>query len=227
MSVHDGHRARRKALFREQGLTPFADHEVLELLLFYALPRRDVNPLAHELIRRFGTLDGVLTASPESLAEVEGMGENAATLLSLILPLARRARLSGQERPVILSDGAQRGGFFRDLLHGEREERLYEACLDAKGKLLCCQLVGRGALDAVSLNLRLIVEHAFRSGAVSVVLAHNHPSGLALPSRDDLAATAAAEDALRRIGVRLEDHVIVADGDYVSLRDNGVIPTGG
>ena len=223
MSVHDGHRARRKALFREQGLDPFADHEALELLLFYALPRRNVNPIAHELLRRFGTLEGVFNAPPEALEEVADIGENAATLIALLVPLLRRARTVGREKPVVLADARQRDEYFRDLFYGLREERLYAACLDAKCKLLCCQQVGRGAADAVGINLRLIVEHAFRSGASGVILAHNHPSGLALPSRDDLSATAAAEDALGRIGVRLLDHIIVADDDFVSLRENGSI----
>ena len=220
MGEHAGHRARRKALFLEHGLDVFADHEALELLLYYALPRVDTNPIAHRLITAFGNLDGVLRAKPEDLARVEGVGDHAATLLSLILPLARRARMCAAKSPVILSDTERQGAYFLELLENEREERFCQACLDAKGKLLLCATIGQGAPGSVVLNVRTITENAFRSGASAVVLAHNHPSGLALPSRDDIQATRMVQEALQSVGVRLVDHIIVADGDFVSLRQN-------
>ena len=224
MSIHDGHRERKRKQFLEHGLDAFADHEVLELLLFYAVRQGDTNPTAHELMRRFGSLNGVLTASPEELLKVKGVGEHTAALLSLIYPLVRRARTGDGAEPVIFNSTQAVDDYFTDLFLGLREERLYEACLDAKCKLLRCVPVADGCVDTVSLNVRRLVENAISCGASFVVLAHNHPSGLALPSEDDNAATLLAWNALRAVGVELIDHVIVADGDYVSLRDNGLLP---
>ena len=224
MAIHDGHRARKKAQFRAHGLDAFADHEALDLLLYYAIPRVDTNPVAHRLMERFGSLDGVLSASVEELEKVEGVGENAATLLSLILPLVRRSRMTASKQPVILNGKEAAGAYFIDLFFGVRDEHLYEACLDAKGKLLQCFKVADGSVDTVNLNMRVIVENALKCGASAVVLSHNHPSGVALPSEDDNLTTLMVYDALRTVGVVLLDHIIVADDDFVSLWDNGLLP---
>ncbi|MCR5825613.1 MAG: DNA repair protein RadC [Oscillospiraceae bacterium] len=224
MGVHDGRRARKKEQFLAHGLDAFSDHEALELLLYYALPRVDTNALAHRLIERFGSLDAVFCAPLNELEAVEGVGRSAATLLTLVLPLARRARTVSARQPVILADTEAAGRFFVELFFGLREERVYLACLDAKGKLLRCTAVSDGSADTATLNLRRIVELAFQSNASAVILSHNHPSGVALPSQDDNESTLAAWDALRRIGIRLIDHIIVADDDFVSLRDNGLLP---
>ena len=225
MSLHDGHRARKKEQFRKYGLDAFADHEVLELLLFYAIPRRDTNPAAHRLIERYGSLAGVLSAPPEELARIEGVGENAATLLALLRPVCRRAcRAEKQKEAVILNSTERAGAYFCRIFEGVLEETLYEACLDAKGKLLSCTKLADGCEDSVHVNMRRIVENALRAQASAVILSHNHPSGIALPSGDDNMTTLMAYDALRTVGIRLIDHIIVADGDFVSLRDNGLIP---
>lgn len=224
MAVHEGHRARKKEQFRSHGLDAFADHEVLELLLYYAVPRQDTNPIAHRLMEKFGSLEAVFSAGCAELESVEGVGENAATLLLLFYPLFRRVRASSGAHEVVLSDAEQAGRYFLDLFFGEREEKLYAACLDAKGRLLACHLIAAGGIDSVQLNIRKIVENALRCGASSVVVAHNHPSGVALPSPDDNAATLSAFDALRTVSVELVDHIIVADDDFVSLRHNGLLP---
>ena len=224
MSVHDGHRARKKQQYREHGLDAFADHEVLELLLYYAIARADVNPIAHRLIERFGSLDGVLCAPPEELAQVEGIGEHAATLLSLVLPVTRRAMMTAKKSGVPLSTTERLGDYCCELFFGARQEAFYEICLDAKGKLLRCCKIADGSVDAVNLNVRCVVENALRCHASAVVLSHNHPSGVALPSPDDNVATLAVCDALHTVGILLADHIIVADGDFVSLRENGLLP---
>lgn len=224
MSVHEGHRSRKKEQFRAHGLDAFADHEVLELLLYYAVPRQDTNPIAHRLMDTFGSLEGVFSADREALEQIDGIGENAATFLSLIVPLCRRIRMSSSSHETILSDTEQAGRYFLDLFFGEREEKLYEACLDAKGRLLACVLIAEGSTDSVQLNMRKLVENAIRCSASSVLLAHNHPSGVALPSPADNATTLSVFDALRTVGIELADHIIVADDDFVSLRHNGLLP---
>ena len=222
--VHDGHRARRKAQFREHGLDVFTDHGALELLLFYAVPQKDVNPLAHRLLERFGSLEAVFSAPPEELEKVEGVGEHAATLLTLVLPLIHRAYRESVRSGVALCSAEQLGRYFCGLFFGVREETFYEACLDAKGKLLRCCKIADGSVDAVHINIRRVVENALRCQASAVVLSHNHPSGVALPSPDDNTTTLMVYDALRTVGIELVDHIIVADGDFVSLRDNGLLP---
>jgi len=226
MNEHHNHRKRKKEQFLMHGLDAFADHEVLELLLYYAIPRVDTNPTAHRLLDCFGTLEKVFSASAEELAEVEGVGENAAALITLFMPLYRRIYTSPTQNPIILNSAERANEYFQKLFFGETEEVLYEACLDKKGKLLRCFRVNRGGADSVGLNMRHIVENAIKTSASSIILAHNHPSGIALPSQDDNATTLAAYDALRTVGVELIDHLIIADGDCVSLRENGLLPNG-
>lgn len=223
MGVHDGHRERKREQFRSHGLDSFADHEVLELLLYYAIPRRDTNPIAHDLIDRFGSLEQVLSAPVEELEKVPGMGRNAAILLKLVPQITRRARVSSIAREKVLDTTERIGAFFVEQFVAETNEIMYQLCLDAKGRMLGCHKVSEGDAGSVSMNMRKIVENALRANAVLVALAHNHPSGVALPSQEDRIATQMAREALETIGVRLVDHIIVADDDFVSLRHEGLL----
>lgn len=223
MSIHDDHRKRVRKRFLENGLSGFADHEALELLLYYAIPRKDTNPLAHELIRRFGSLDGVFSAPVELLRQVEGVGENTAVLLRLAPLIAHMANLEQKGRDLILDRTKSTGSYLLELFSRERNEVIYELCLDRKYKLLACKRIGEGSASTVNLDIRKLVENALLSSASYVILSHNHPSGMALPSDDDKAATLRAQMALNTIGVILKDHIIVADGDFVSLLESGFL----
>ena len=223
MANHSGHRERRRRQFREHGIDAFADHEVLELLLYYAIPRRDTNPVAHALMDRFGSLHAVLSAPAEELERVEGMGPGAATLLKLVPQVYRRARMSMAAGEVVLDTTERIGEFFVEQFVAQPTEVMYQLCLDAKGRLLSCRKVCEGDAAALGVNLRKIVENAILSNAVLVALAHNHPSGVALPSREDKVATLQIRDALEAVNVTLADHIIVADDDYVSLRQEGLL----
>lgn len=223
MGIHDGHREHMRRRFLENGLSGFADHEALELLLYYAIPRRDTNPIAHELMDRFGTLSGVLSAPVELLKQVDGVGESAAVLLRLAPLLAQKARLAEAEREIALNTVDSIGAYLLERFSQERNEAVYQLCLDRKGKLLACKRLGEGSASAVNLDIRKLVENALLSSASSVILAHNHPSGVALPSQADQGATLRAKAALESIDVRLEDHIIVADGEYVSFSDSGYL----
>lgn len=225
MGIHDNHRERMRRRFLAGGLDGFADHEALELLLYYAIPRRDTNPIAHALMDRFGSLAGVFSAPVEALEQVEGVGENAAVLLRLAPLVIRKARLTEARRELILNSRESIGAYLLELFSQERNEAVYQICLDRKGKLLSCKRLGEGSASAVNLDIRKLVENALLSSASSVVLAHNHPSGIALPSDADRAATAQAGAVLKSVGVRLVDHIIVADGDFVSFSDSGFFNT--
>ena len=222
MGLHDGHRARKKEQFRRQGLDGFADHEALELLLYYAIPRRDTNELAHRLLTRYGSLSALLQAPIEDLRRVEGVGESAAVLLKLVPAFVYKAqRSAGQE--TVLNSTEKAGRYLLSCFAGERNEVIYQLCLDRKGKLLARKRLSEGGSAAAELNIRRLVENALLSSASAVILSHNHPSGIALPSREDYATTQQAQDALRTIGVELLDHIIVAEDDYVSLADSGIL----
>ncbi|MCI9505140.1 MAG: DNA repair protein RadC [Oscillospiraceae bacterium] len=223
-NVHAGHRQRLKNKYLSSGADVLEPHELLELLLFYAVPRANTNPIAHALIKRFGSLKNVLTAPVEELTKVEGVGESSALLISLFPRVYCRALSDSMEEEAEILDTSRRlGAYFVTLLSPERNEVMYQLCLDAKGRLLKRFKINEGNSGGVDFDVRKIAVNALSSNAVSVVLAHNHPSGLALPSQEDCAGTEEVREALAAIGVALADHIIVADNDYISFRDSHLL----
>ena len=223
MGIHDGHREKMRQRFLKGGLDSFADHEALELLLYYAIPRRDTNPIAHALMERYGSLSAVLTAPVEDLQKVEGIGESAAILLKLAPQLYRKAKLSDAEQETVLSSVERVGAYLLERFAGEKNEVVYQLCLDRKGRLLACKKLGEGGIASADLDVRRLVENAILTGASAVILSHNHPSGVALPSENDRAVTLWVREALNTIDIRLLDHIIVADGDFVSMNQSGYL----
>ena len=223
MGIHDGHREKMRRRFLQGGLESFADHEALELLLYYAIPRRDTNPIAHALMERYGSLAAVLDAPVEDLQKVEGIGESAAVLLKLVPQLYRKARLAEVERETVLNSSERAGAYLLERFAGEKHEVVYALFLDRKGKLLACRRLGEGGIASAGLDIRRLLEQALLTSASAVILSHNHPSGVALPSADDYMATDRAKSALGSIGVQLADHIIVADQDFVSMADSGYL----
>lgn len=222
MNVHDGHRQKLKERFQNSGLENFADHEALELLLFFAIPRKDTNVTAHLLLERYGSLEAVLSAPMEDLKRVDGVGECAATLIRLVPQICHKARLSAVHE-IVLNSTQKAGAYLLEQFVGKKNEVIYELCLDRKGKLISCKRLTEGNVSNAELDIRRLVENAILTSASVVILAHNHPSGIALPSQEDYATTERARCALETIGVTLADHIIVADNDYVSLADSGLL----
>ena len=223
MGIHDGHREKMRRRYLETGMEGFADHEALELLLYYAIPRRDTNPIAHALMERYGSLSAVLNAPVEDLQKVEGIGESAAILLTLVPRISRQARLADAAQETVISSTERAGAYLLERFSGETRELVYLMCLDRKGKLLACKRLADGDVASADLNIRKVVEMALLTSASAVILAHNHPSGVAVPSSSDEAATRQVAEALRTIGVRLVDHIVVADRDFVSMADSGML----
>lgn len=223
MSIHDGHRQRLKRRFLEEGLENFDEVNVLELLLFYAIPQKDTNPIAHDLLARFGSLAGVLEAPAEALRAVPGVGEHAATLIALTTALSRYYMVSRAQAACVLTTVAQCGDYLVPRFFGLRDETVCLLCLDAKCQVLCCKTVGHGSVNSAGVPMRKIIEQALAANATSVILAHNHPSGIALPSQDDIAVTQRLQIALDAVGIVLADHIIVADEDFVSMADSGLL----
>ena len=223
MSIHDGHRSRMKERFLREGLDHFSDFQVLEILLFYAIPRKDTNPIAHALMEHFGSLPQVLEAPVDELCKVPGVTENAATLLSLTTAAGRMYQIRRSEQVQILDTITKCGDYLKHFFFGRRNEMVYLLCLDAKCKVLCCRKVGEGSVNSANVPARRVMEIALGANATSVVLAHNHPSGLAIPSADDIATTRALASTLSSVDIQLVDHIVVADDDYVSMVQSGCV----
>lgn len=215
--MHEGHRARVKKRFREEGLDYFSDVQALELLLFYVIPRADTNPIAHELLDHFGSFSQVLEASVEDLCKVKGMGENAAQFLTMIPQVGRFYLVDRASQEKILPSLDACANYLIPHFFGRKVETVFLLCLDAKCKVLCCKEVGQGGTNSTGISIRKIVETAIGVNASSVVLAHNHPSGLAVPSVEDIQTTRRIAQALKAVEIVLADHIIVADDDYVSI----------
>ena len=220
-SVHKGHRERLKARFLETGLDSFTDVQALELLLFYAIPQKDTNPIAHALLDRFGSLSQVLDAPLEALKKVPGISDHSASLLRLVTELARFYQVDSAQRTEVLTSLDACGRYLVPRFFGRKVETVFLLCLDAKCKVLCCREIGEGSVNAASISVRKVVEAALSANATTVVLAHNHPSGLALPSPEDIQTTRRLAMALSAVEIHLADHIVVADGDYVSMVQSG------
>ena len=221
MSLHDGHRARLKKRFLEYGAEGIDDVNLLELLLFFALPRVDTNETAHELLDRFGTIDGVLEASADELLATPGVGENAAVLLKLIPTLAKRYLAAKNSIGSILASTEDAGFFLLPRFLGERDETVLLVCMDTKMKVVSCRKIASGDVSVAHLSIRKVVEQALAQNAPYVILAHNHIGGFALPSVEDVNATLQLRDALSLVGVTLIDHIVVSGDDFVSMKDDG------
>ncbi len=217
MSIHEGHRQRLKSRFRKEGLDNFDELYVLELLLFYCVPRRDTNPLAHKLLEKFGSLNGVLGASREELEKTEGINENISTFLSLITQVGRYYQVKQSQPGQILQTIDQCGNFLVPYFYGREVETVFMLCLDAKCKVICCKKVGEGSVNSANIPVRRIVEMALAVNATTVILAHNHPSGLAIPSADDVQTTLRVAKALEAVELILADHIVVCKDDFVSI----------
>lgn len=220
-SVHEGHRERLKHRFLAQGLDGFTDVQALELLLFYSISRKDTNPIAHRLIDHFGSLSQVLDAPVEELVKVKGITEHTAVLLHLMNEFARCYLVDRAKREKVLPTIEDCAAYLMPHFYGRKNEMVFLLCLDAKCKVLTHEKVGEGSVNSAGISVRRIVEIALREGASSVVLAHNHPSGVAIPSPEDVQTTRRIAAALQSVEVCLADHIVVAEDDYVSMVQSG------
>ena len=223
MSIHDGHRKRLRQRFLQEGLEHFTDVQVLELVLFYAISRQDTNPIAHALLDHFGSLSQVMDAPIEELCKVEGIGENTAAYLHLITQVGGCYLRDRAAKVNILPTMESCAAYLHPYFYGRSIEMVYLLCLDAKCKLLTCGKIAEGDVNSTSLSIRKIVETALLANASSVLLAHNHPGGMAIPSYEDIATTRNVVSALRAVEVRFVDHLIFCEDDYVSLVQSGYL----
>lgn len=222
-SLHLGRRQRVRERYLSEGLDTFKDHEVLELLLYYCVPKRDTNPTAHAILKEYGTISGLFEADPRDISRRCGVSVSTAILLALAGPLTRRY-LSQRwgERP-ILSSSTRAGEYAVSLFAGRPYEVFFVICLDSQNRVNHAALVHEGTLNEAPVYPRLIVEAALRHRANSVILSHNHPGGSLTASGPDLDVTKRIRSALFPLSIKVVDHIIVAGEQFASLAELGLL----
>jgi DNA repair protein RadC len=219
----EGHRTRMRARLLAAGPDALADHEMLEMLLFLALPRRDTKPIARELLTRFGGFGAVVSASAAELRAVEGLGDAGTAALKLVQAAAIRLLRGELTAKPLLRSWVALTDYLRAALGHEKTEQFRVLFLDARTRLLADEVMGRGTINHAPVYPREIARRALELHASTVILAHNHPSGTAEASRDDVAMTREVRRALQPLGVALHDHLIVTSGQCISMQQQGLL----
>jgi len=218
-----GHRKRLRNKFLNAGPEAFLDHEILELLLMYVLPRKDTKPIAWELLKRFGSLANVLDASVEELETVPEMGINAATFLKVVRASFKKYMLAEVKGKQALTTPQLVMDYCRSSLSDKREEFLEVIFLSLRKTVLSTQLLASGTIDQVSVSPRQVVANALKANAAALILVHNHPSGETSPSPADIQLTKQIVQAAHYFNIQVLDHIIVGKEDCFSFMANGLL----
>jgi DNA repair protein RadC len=220
---YHGHRERLRRRLLEKGAASLSDHEVLEYLLFGANARGDTKPLAKTLIKRFGSLAGVLAAGPEELGSVKDLGEASIAALKVVPEAARRMALAeASERPVIAS-WDKLLAYCRITMGREKVEQFRLLFLDRKNRLIADELQQRGTVDHTPVYPREVIKRALELGASSLILVHNHPSGDSTPSRADIDMTRQVQEAAEKLGISVHDHIVIGRSGHNSFKSMGLL----
>lgn len=222
-NVHAGHRKRVKAKFIESNsLDSFNDIQLLELLLFYCIPMKDTNELAHKLLDNYGSLYNLFNADINDLMYQCGITENTAIFITMMPHIYRRYIRSKMDNCVVKFDNPQTAGsYFISLLQGKEVEELYMLCLNAKKQIIRKVCISTGTVNSTDININKIVENAVLSKCSYVIIGHNHPADSPNPSKQDIEATNVIRDTLRVMNIRLMDHIIVCGEGFLSLAARG------
>lgn len=217
-NIHTGHRERLKNQILSSAVdAKIPDVKLLEMLLFYGIPQKDTAGIAYDLIKNFGSFAGVLEADIDDLVKVKGMTRNAASLIKLMIPIGREYVLSRYGEGHTLKTPEEIGDFILAQYFGIQNECFSMLCINRLGKVISFEIVMHGSIDSVGISPRLVVEKALKHEATAVIIAHNHPGGIALPSAADAEITKQLAALLQGISVNLVDHIIIADDDYISM----------
>lgn len=221
VNPHEGHRERMKGQFREHGMGFFQDHQVLEMLLFYAIPKKDTNETAHALLDKFGSLDKVLEADYEELMTVKGVKENSATLIRFVQALAQRyvEATFSYDGVAKLNDAEKLKDYCKNLFKGEKDEVIYAIALDSELTVVDKKKLNVGIANQVELPFRKLTEFAFKCNCTRLVLSHNHPNGSMIASRADINATEKAAELLANVDIEIVDHIVVGKNGVSSIKE--------
>lgn len=220
-----GHRQRLKERFLIDGGKAMPDYELLELLLTFAIPRRDVKPLAKTLIAKFGNFAGVINANLPDLMQVSGVKENTAIMLKMIAQGAKRMawqQLKGHDEAVI-ADYDSMIDYCRTAMAYNEVEEFRVIFLNSKFRVVAEEVLQRGTINTVAIHPREVIKAALDKGAAAMIMVHNHPTGVVKPSQADVSVTKTIRDAAKNCGIELFDHIIISKNDYFSFRDQGVL----
>ena len=216
--MHKEHRKRVKDRFLKEGLENFEPHNILEMLLFYSIPQKDTNETAHLLLDRFGSISAVFDASYQDLMTVPGIKEHSATLIKMIPQIAQKyVADKNDDSGLILSSIDKIERFFKNKYISATNEIVYLLLLDNKLKIIDCIKLHEGSVNSSAITMRSVVEAALRNNASSVVLAHNHPQGIVVPSPDDIYTTENVKNALSLMGINFLAHILVAGNKYTNI----------
>lgn len=204
----------------KNGADSFEKHELIELLLYYGIPQKNTNGLAHTLIETFGSIPGIFDAPMNRLLDVNGIGESTAILIKLVSKLCRiymEKNLNTNNKNLTKEEI---GDIILHKFIGRIKEHVLLALFDAKRNMVFCDIISQGSFGSAGFYIRDIIELSLKYNATRAIIAHNHPSGIALPSQEDIETTINLKNALNLVGIKLVDHIIVADNDYVSIADS-------
>ena len=216
-NIHEGHRSRLKERFLEEGIDAFEPHNILELLLFYSIPRKDTNEIAHDLLENFGTLQGVFDADINDLIKVNGIKENSATLLKLVPAIARAYATDKYSSNFIFDTAEKIGYFFLDKYIGEKNEIIYLLLLNNRFEMIDIVKLHEGSVNSAQVSPRKVLDLVVKHNASMIVLAHNHPNGNAYPSMEDIETTSDLMSTFSMVDVRLLEHFVVSKNDYYPI----------
>jgi len=218
-NLHAGHRSRMRERYKDSDGVGFGDHELLEMLLYYALPRVNTNEMAHSLLDSFGCLSGLFKASVSDLTNVEGIGESAAILLKIVFDMHKRMLIESDSKAEFTSF-SQIGDYFVKLFAHEDTEKVIMLLFDKRGRIVKQVTMADGDLEKARINLAAMLGHALYSPVDRVAIGHNHPSGVLAPSINDKTATMVFEQSLNSFNVGFVDHYVIADGRYIGIKEN-------
>ena len=215
--MHEGHRQRLREKYLKNGIGSFEDHEILELLLFYSIPRKNTNELAHTLIKRYGSLKAVLEADPFDILNEDNVGKQTAVHLRLIFEVAKKYLKEGNPKKPVLLSSKQAGQYCMDLFVGENQEKVYLLCLNKQYKVIHTELISEGTTSQAVIFSDKAAKAALRHNANYVVVSHNHPGGSKQPSKSDIETTERLNKTFEALGIHMIDHIIVGENGYYSF----------
>ncbi len=215
--LYEGHRDRMRQRFLDYGMDHMQDTELLEILMFYSIPRKDTKEVAHELVQSFGSISGVMNADIDELTKVPGVTYNSAVLIRLALVLARKYAIDSHEDLPVYNTIDKIGQYVKRLYIGVNVERVYLLLFDNALRMIDCCWISDGSVNSAIPKTRVMIEKAYQKQAASVILVHNHPHGIAVPSGDDIAMTHRLDSAFDLVGIKLLEHIVVAGDKYAPI----------
>ena len=222
-NVHSGHRKRMRTRLNKNGPDTMEDHELIEMLLYYCVPMKDTNEIAHKMLSAFGSMTNLIKASPQEIVKRCDVTENMAMIFSTINGIIKRVSAEAYKQGHIISSTDEAGNLAVSILNGESVECFYVVCLDGKNRIIAIDRISKGVINETYVNTRMVVESVLGHNARSAIFMHNHPSGILKPSFEDIYTTNKIVKVLNAIDIIVLDHLIVAENKYFSMADNEML----